>query len=230
MQGRHLDLRPFILYGEKVTIIPGGLDARGAPRRLARGEFLPRRRQQGHLGLDANEWREGGYSDLPLLHAPTLHHAMLSRVADSLYWMSRYIERAENNARIADVNLQLLLDLANPTESGPATAMGSDHQLARGKRALRLALRQARRQSGDRFRQPAEEESELHLFLSDARARKCPDHERTNFERDVGADQSPLSLREKRLGEENWCARVPTNFSSASSPDRTFSRASPMPP
>jgi uncharacterized alpha-E superfamily protein len=41
---------------------------------------------------------------------------MLSRVADSLYWMSRYIERAENNARIADVNLQLLLDLTNPTE------------------------------------------------------------------------------------------------------------------
>jgi uncharacterized alpha-E superfamily protein len=38
---------------------------------------------------------------------------MLSRVADSLFWMSRYIERAENNARIADVNLQLLLDLEN---------------------------------------------------------------------------------------------------------------------
>ena len=42
---------------------------------------------------------------------------MLSRVADSLYWMSRYIERAENNARIADVNLQLLLDLTNPSEA-----------------------------------------------------------------------------------------------------------------
>ena len=42
---------------------------------------------------------------------------MLSRVADSLYWMSRYIERAENNARIADVNLQLLLDLANLREA-----------------------------------------------------------------------------------------------------------------
>jgi uncharacterized alpha-E superfamily protein len=42
---------------------------------------------------------------------------MLSRVADSLYWMSRYIERAENNARIADVNLQMLLDLTNPKES-----------------------------------------------------------------------------------------------------------------
>lgn len=36
---------------------------------------------------------------------------MLSRVAQSLYWMARYIERAENVARFVDVNLQLLLDL-----------------------------------------------------------------------------------------------------------------------
>jgi uncharacterized alpha-E superfamily protein len=35
---------------------------------------------------------------------------MLSRVANSLYWMSRNLERAENIARIVDVNLQLLLD------------------------------------------------------------------------------------------------------------------------
>jgi uncharacterized alpha-E superfamily protein len=35
---------------------------------------------------------------------------MLSRVANSLYWMSRYLERSENIARIVDVNLQLLLD------------------------------------------------------------------------------------------------------------------------
>ncbi|HPG18550.1 MAG TPA: alpha-E domain-containing protein, partial [Opitutaceae bacterium] len=32
---------------------------------------------------------------------------MLSRVANGLYWMSRYIERAENTARLVDVNLQL---------------------------------------------------------------------------------------------------------------------------
>lgn len=36
---------------------------------------------------------------------------MLSRVANSLYWMSRYIERADNTARLVDVNLQLLLDI-----------------------------------------------------------------------------------------------------------------------
>jgi uncharacterized alpha-E superfamily protein len=35
---------------------------------------------------------------------------MLSRVAGSLYWMSRYLERAENQARLIDVNLQILLD------------------------------------------------------------------------------------------------------------------------
>ncbi len=36
---------------------------------------------------------------------------MLSRVADSIYWMSRYIERAENVARFVDVNTHLILDL-----------------------------------------------------------------------------------------------------------------------
>src|SRR6266403_1536787 len=41
---------------------------------------------------------------------------MLSRVANSLYWMSRYIERAENIARIVDVNLLLLLDFRNPDD------------------------------------------------------------------------------------------------------------------
>ncbi|GAC1362221.1 MAG: alpha-E domain-containing protein [Actinomycetota bacterium] len=36
---------------------------------------------------------------------------MLSRVADSIYWLSRYTERAENIARFIDVNLRLALDL-----------------------------------------------------------------------------------------------------------------------
>jgi uncharacterized alpha-E superfamily protein len=35
---------------------------------------------------------------------------MLSRVADSIYWLNRYVERAENIARFIDVNLMLLLD------------------------------------------------------------------------------------------------------------------------
>jgi uncharacterized alpha-E superfamily protein len=35
---------------------------------------------------------------------------MLSRVADAIYWLNRYVERAENVARFVDVNLNLLLD------------------------------------------------------------------------------------------------------------------------
>lgn len=35
---------------------------------------------------------------------------MLSRVADNLYWMSRYLERAEHTARLLDVNLDEMLD------------------------------------------------------------------------------------------------------------------------
>jgi uncharacterized alpha-E superfamily protein len=34
---------------------------------------------------------------------------MLSRTADSLYWMARYTERAENTARMLDVNTQMSL-------------------------------------------------------------------------------------------------------------------------
>jgi uncharacterized alpha-E superfamily protein len=40
---------------------------------------------------------------------------MLSRVAESLFWMSRYFERAENTARFLDVNFNLLLDLNSIT-------------------------------------------------------------------------------------------------------------------
>ncbi len=36
---------------------------------------------------------------------------MLSRVANSIYWINRYIERAENYARFIDVNFHLILDL-----------------------------------------------------------------------------------------------------------------------
>ena len=36
---------------------------------------------------------------------------MLSRVANLVYWMARQLERAENTARIVDVNAQLVLDL-----------------------------------------------------------------------------------------------------------------------
>ena len=36
---------------------------------------------------------------------------MLSRVAEKMYWFGRYVERAENTARIINVNTNLIMDL-----------------------------------------------------------------------------------------------------------------------
>jgi uncharacterized alpha-E superfamily protein len=52
---------------------------------------------------------------------------MLSRVADSLYWMSRYLERAEHTTRLLDVNLNLMLD---------ESSTSSDHRWLRVLAAL----------------------------------------------------------------------------------------------
>ena len=43
---------------------------------------------------------------------------MLSRVAENIYWMARYIERAENTARLIMVNTNLLLDLPKGVQLG----------------------------------------------------------------------------------------------------------------
>lgn len=43
---------------------------------------------------------------------------MLSRVANHIYWMARYLERAENTARLIQVNTHLLLDLPRTVTLG----------------------------------------------------------------------------------------------------------------
>ncbi|MBW4038010.1 MAG: alpha-E domain-containing protein [Acidobacteria bacterium] len=61
---------------------------------------------------------------------------MLSRVADSLYWMSRYLERAEHTTRLLDVNLNLMLD---------ESSTSSDHRWQR----LLLAMGKPKRVKWD---------------------------------------------------------------------------------
>ena len=55
---------------------------------------------------------------------------MLSRVADSIYWMSRYVERAENVARFIEVNLQLMLDAPDGQDQQwqPLVNITGDHE------------------------------------------------------------------------------------------------------
>ena len=53
---------------------------------------------------------------------------MLSRVAESLYWMSSYVERAENVARFVEVNLNLMLEVTSTDQQWmPIVATTGDH-------------------------------------------------------------------------------------------------------
>jgi uncharacterized alpha-E superfamily protein len=55
---------------------------------------------------------------------------MLSRVADAIYWMNRYVERAENVARFIDVNLHLALDFPEGSSQWePLVATTGDSEL-----------------------------------------------------------------------------------------------------
>ena len=72
---------------------------------------------------------------------------MLSRVAERLYWLGRYIERAENTARLVMVNNNLLLDLPGSAsalwESLLALAVGCGSVLAMvwaGARVFRVGV------------------------------------------------------------------------------------------
>lgn len=57
---------------------------------------------------------------------------MLSRIAEALFWIGRYVERAESTSRVLDVNLQVLIE--DPTIDQEATcrsllgAMGVRHE------------------------------------------------------------------------------------------------------
>ena len=43
---------------------------------------------------------------------------MLSRVAEAIYWAGRYIERAENTARLIKVNSHLMMDTPKGVSPG----------------------------------------------------------------------------------------------------------------
>ena len=48
---------------------------------------------------------------------------MLSRIADSLFWLARYIERAEDTARILDVTYHTLLEQSQNAPGGAASSI-----------------------------------------------------------------------------------------------------------
>src|ERR1039457_6640943 len=55
---------------------------------------------------------------------------MLSRVAESVYWMSRYVERAENVPRVIEVSFRLTLDAPTTSDQQwmPLVNTSGDHE------------------------------------------------------------------------------------------------------
>ena len=82
VEPRHVDLRPYILCGRSITVVPGGL-TRVA---LKRGRSWSTHRKVEGARIPGS-WGPDG-------------DTMLSRVADNLYWMRRYVERADQIARV----------------------------------------------------------------------------------------------------------------------------------
>ena len=64
---------------------------------------------------------------------------MLSRVADNLYWFGRYLQRAENTARLINVNTILLLDLPRGIRLGWEPLIGFDGACGHRQAALVIA-------------------------------------------------------------------------------------------
>ena len=125
---RHVDLRPFAVNdGERVWVLPGGL-TRVA---LGKGELI------------VNSSRGGGTKDTWVLAGPVGQvqsqeggrSVMLSRIAESMFWIGRYVERAEDTARILDVQTQLLLEDAERRRVADLPRPPADHgRRARGRR------------------------------------------------------------------------------------------------
>ena len=100
MAPRHIDLRPFVLSGLHTYVTNGGLTRVALKAGSLVVKFLPGWRQQGHL--------DRGYGA----------KLMLSRLAQNLYWHGRYLERAEDLARLINVNANLNLDLPSGLKAG----------------------------------------------------------------------------------------------------------------
>jgi len=98
---RHIDFRPFVLFGATPRVLAGGLTRVALREGSADRQFVARRRQQRYLGA---------------------RKLVLRRIADHLFWTARNLERAEWRARLVDVNYHLLIETP-PRDSQPWTPL-----------------------------------------------------------------------------------------------------------
>ena len=115
---------------------------------------------------------------------------MLSRIADSLFWMARYIERAEDTARILDVNYHMMLEQSH--QQLPPALGAADRHGGRGK-AVPAALQRGQRADRLRVSGVPRRQSQLHRAVHRQGARERAHHSRPHLARDVGGHQRAVS-------------------------------------
>ena len=128
---------------------------------------------------------------------------MLSRLAENLYWMGRYIERAENTARLLDVNYHAMVEAPNLSRGllteqwAPLLSITGDAESFKGhfERADRNTVPEWLSRHPDN---PSSISGEPHPS-----ARKCPDAPGPHLDRDVEFAQQlvPDALRRTRPGD-----------------------------
>src|SRR5436305_2387244 len=78
---------------------------------------------------------------------------MLSRVADSLYWMSRYFERADHCGRVLEANYNVLLNPSKPSREQrwlriiQSLGLDVDHALGDSQATIQLIIQPQNRSS-----------------------------------------------------------------------------------
>ncbi len=132
---------------------------------------------------------------------------MLSRIADSLFWIGRYMERADNTARILDVNYHMLLEQPPDTYKlrwDPLIAVT-------GERArFYKTVRRSQRPDRIRFSRLLGRESEFHRRSASCSARENARTIRDRISRELWEDINSL------YHKVTSCAMITTKASRAS--------------
>ncbi len=208
MVGRHVDLRPYCLFdGEKVIDRPGRADARRAESRVDGRELVARRRQQGHLGA----------ARITL---------MLSRIAESLFWMGRYMERAEDTARLLDVHFHTLLEQSQQTYLLRWDSMIS----ISGEHEQFFKLHGGDAADGVRVPGVPRRQPQFDRRLHHAGAGKRANHSRSDLARAVGGHQQLLSPGSRVPRRDRKCSPALIGSAPRSSSRAISSGASPTTP
>ena len=149
LQPRHVDLRPFAVFGERIDIVPGGL-TRVA---LEEGSLIVNSSRGGGskdtwVLEDGDDADRAGVSGFPMADTqppalPDLRYGawtgqqqqqqqqgplMLARIAHELYWLGRNLARAEFTARAVEAVFQA--ELQGTSETTPGVSFGSGGLLA----------------------------------------------------------------------------------------------------